>query len=98
MKFEALLETVITPVDKILQKYPVRNAAWSKYTGQAGKVSMTAEMSMLDHQPPPIKDPWDRPLPMHSMTAVRGPENEIMFWRGETTVEGVTIPLTIYND
>ena len=97
MKFITLFETVVTPVDKILQKYRVMNTAWSKYVGQAGRVSFTAEMSVLSHSLP-IKDPWNRPLPMNTMVAQRDLDGDIMFWRGETTIESIPIPLTIYND
>jgi len=97
MKFNALLESVVSPVDKILQMYRIKNNSWQRYSGQQGAVSLTAEMSEISHSGP-VTDPWNRPLDMHKMTPEKSPEGEIMFWHGQTTVTGVPIPLVIYND
>ena len=81
--------------DKVA-KYPAKNPAWSYFEP---KNSFTIEESTLRGMQ---LDPWNRPMPARSSWEVfyhgQGEDREIGGWKAITTIEGVHIELTIFND
>jgi hypothetical protein len=82
--------------DKVA-KYPAKNSVWSYFEP---KNSFTTEISTLSGNG--MVDPWNRPMKPRSSWEPfyrgHGEDRELSGWTAITTVEGVHIELTIFND
>lgn len=81
-----------TLVRDILGRFPIRNSQWHH---SSKTDAITAEVSSVRG----ATDPWNRPLPPASQWEIfRDGEGDITHWKISTTVAGVHIELTLFND
>lgn len=83
-------------VDEVLQHHPIRNRMWT-YDPKSGIFSTFA--SDLKSLSPWENDPWGRPLQnARRYDAVHDNEGDITHWEGTTSLRGVPIKITVWND
>lgn len=88
---------MIAAVANKLAKYPAKNPAWNLFEPES---KFTIEDSTLAGNG--NLDPWNRQMPVRSSWQAfyhgQGEDRELGGWNVTTTVEGVSITLTIFND